>query len=62
MSGYRHDVDLATCTLDFAPLRVQERRKDSELGPLLVCPSCGRHFTIGISGLKEVPAEPEQPA
>ena len=43
-------VDLATCTLDSTPLRVLERRKGDQRGPLLVCPSCTRQFLVGSRG------------
>lgn len=56
-SRYGQRVDLATCTLDSTPLRVLERRKGDQRGPLLVCPSCRRHFIVGSRGPEEVPAE-----
>lgn len=59
---YRQRVDLATCTFDSVPLRVQERRKGDERGPLLFCPSCGRRFIIAGRRPEEVPAEPDRPA
>jgi len=59
---YRQRVDLATCTFDSVPLRVQEQRKGDKRGPVLVCPSCGRRFTMGSSGPEEVPTEPDRPA
>ncbi len=59
---YGRQENLASCTFDSVPLRVQERRKGDERGPLLVCPSCARRFIIGSRGPEEVPAEPGRPA
>ena len=39
-------MNLATCSVDGTPLRVLERRKGDERGPLLVCPSCERHYDL----------------
>jgi len=51
---YRRGVDRAICSSDSTPLRVLERRKGDDRGPLLVCPSCDRRFELGERGPQEV--------
>lgn len=52
-------MDLAVCTVDATELRVQDKRKGDERGPLLVCPACSLRFVITNStGPQRVPEEP----
>ena len=52
---YRPGVNLAVCSYDSTPLRVVDRRKGDELGPLLACPCCEHRYEFGPQGLHEVP-------